>query len=39
MEKNVGNNSEITQIGLWMAQILSIKLLDQWTMQMKPRVR
>jgi hypothetical protein len=28
MEKNVGNNSEITQIELWMAQILSIKLLD-----------
>jgi hypothetical protein len=26
--KNVGNDSEITQIGLWMAQILSIKLLD-----------
>jgi hypothetical protein len=28
MANNVGNDSEITQIGLWMAQIISIKLLD-----------
>jgi hypothetical protein len=37
--KNIGNDTEITQIRLPMAQILSIKVLGQQTVQMKPRAR
>jgi hypothetical protein len=37
--KNIGNDTKITQIGLSMAQILSIKVLGQQTVQMKPRVK
>jgi hypothetical protein len=37
--KNIGNDTKITQIGLPMAQILSIKVLGQPTVQMKPRVK
>nr|TKS10442.1 hypothetical protein D5086_0000082920 [Populus alba] len=36
--KNVGNDTEITPIGLRMAQILAIKVFGQRTLQMQPRV-
>ena len=37
--KNLGNDTEITPIGLRMAQILTVKVSGQQTVLMKPRVR
>jgi hypothetical protein len=37
--KTIGNDTEITPIGLRMAQILTVKVLGQQTVLMKPRVR
>jgi hypothetical protein len=39
MAHNIGNDTEITQIELRMVQILTIKVLGQQMVQMKPRVK